>query len=420
MTKQMGRNESFCRAVMRGGIARSVAVDLECALAMKRAGMELGHIGHLVQIPRWEADSAARLSPTWWTVFNAEKAAEAAAASEKLGRKQPLLARIRGENDQFYRGHEGGFSASDIVAVAGALDKIPGGRFAGITTFPALLFDAANRTFKPTPNLETLRRASETLAGFGYKGIEINAPGTTSSVTLKALAEAGATQVEPGHGLTGTTPLHVSGDLPEAPAVVYLTEVSHLSGGEAFCFGGGLYIDPVFPNYQVKAIVAREPRTDAAALRAVEIPPPDAIDYYGMIDATGPTKPAPGDSVVFGFRCRRRRTFNGKTCRRVDLSQLRREGPLATVRGRGFNLRANSRQENPNESKENQGKILAFPWIPSAESGLFNGLQRKKIKNFFSGFTRATGCGQSPKPLTRAASRGRPRSSGRASHCRAL
>src|SRR5580693_7760589 len=42
MTKQMGRNESFCRAVMRGGIARSVAVDLECALATKRAGMELG------------------------------------------------------------------------------------------------------------------------------------------------------------------------------------------------------------------------------------------------------------------------------------------------------------------------------------------------------------------------------------------
>ena len=91
-------------------------------------------------------------------------------------------------------------------------------------------------------------------------------------------------------------------DLPEAPAVVYLTEISHLSGGEAFCFGGGLYIDPVFPNYQVKAIVAREPRTDDAALRAVEIPPPDAIDYYGMIDAMGPTKPAPGDSVVFGFR----------------------------------------------------------------------------------------------------------------------
>jgi predicted amino acid racemase len=302
MTKQMGRNESFCRAVMRGGIARSVAVDLECALATKRAGMEIGHIGHLVQIPKWDADSAAKLSPAWWTVFNAEKAAEAAAASVRLGREQPFLARIRGENDKFYRGHEGGFSASDAVVVATALDKMPGGSFAGITTFPALLFDAATRTVRPTPNLETLRRASETLARVGYKDIEINAPGTTSSVTLEALAEAGATQVEPGHGLTGTTPLHVVDDLPETPAVVYLTEISHLSGGEAFCFGGGLYIDPVFADYQVKAIVAREPRTDDAALRTVAIPPPEAIDYYGMIDAATPTAPAAGDSVVFGFR----------------------------------------------------------------------------------------------------------------------
>ena len=81
MTKQMGRNASFCRAIMRGGIARSVAVDLNCARATHRAGMEVGHIGHLVQIPRGEADEAATLSPDWWTVFNLEKAREAGAAS---------------------------------------------------------------------------------------------------------------------------------------------------------------------------------------------------------------------------------------------------------------------------------------------------------------------------------------------------
>jgi predicted amino acid racemase len=34
----------------------------------------------------------------------------------------------------------------------------------------------------------------------------------------------------------------------------------------------------------------------------VEIPVPASIDYYGMIDATGPVKPRVGDSVVFGFR----------------------------------------------------------------------------------------------------------------------
>jgi hypothetical protein len=31
-------------------------------------------------------------------------------------------------------------------------------------------------------------------------------------------------------------------------------------------------------------------------------------------------------------------------------------------------------------SKENQGEKLGFPWIPLAESGLFNGLQRKQEK----------------------------------------
>ncbi|HZZ60725.1 MAG TPA: alanine racemase [Roseiarcus sp.] len=302
MTKQMGRNGSFCAAVKRGGIGKAVAVDMECARAVRRAGLEVGHIGHLSQVPRHEADAAAALASDYWTVFNLEKANEAGAASQKRNRTQPLLARIRAEGDRFYRGHEGGFPASDIASVADALDRVASARFAGITTFPALLFDPASRKVKPTPNLETLRRAAEALARSGRRGIELNAPGTTSSVTLEALADAGATQIEPGHGLTGTTPLHAVEDLPEKPAVVYLTEVSHLVGDEAFCFGGGLYIDPVFPDYQVKAVVARDPTVATAALRNVEMPAPAAIDYYGMIDASGAMKPRVGDSVVFGFR----------------------------------------------------------------------------------------------------------------------
>jgi predicted amino acid racemase len=302
MTKQMGRNASFCAAVKRGGIGKAVAVDVECARAAHRACLKIGHIGHLSQVPREEADAAAAFEPDYWTAFSLEKANEVGVAARKRNRHQPLLARIRAEGDQFYRGHEGGFLASEITAVADAFDQIDGARFAGITTFPALLFDPVSRKVKPTPNLETLRKTAKALAGSGRPKIEINAPGTTSSSTLASLAEAGATQIEPGHGLTGTTPLHAVEDLPERPAVVYLTEVSHLVGDEAFCFGGGLYIDPVFPDYQVKAIVSREPTAAAAALLNVELPSPAAIDYYGMIEARGNSKPRPGDSVVFGFR----------------------------------------------------------------------------------------------------------------------
>lgn len=302
MTKQMGRNPSFCAALMRGGIVEAVAVDMECARATHRAGMRLGHIGHLVQVPRAEADAAAALRPRYWTVFNREKAEEAAASMKKTSHDVELLARIFAEGDIFYKGHEGGFPAQDIIAVAEGLDRIEAARFAGITTFPAQLFDAETKSIRPTPNTGTLRRAAEALAKAGRKDIEINAPGTTSSIILPALKDAGATQCEPGHGLTGTSPLHALEDLPEIPAVAYVSEISHLHQGRAFCFGGGLYVDPVFPDYDIKAVVSREPTSAASALLSVDIPPPAAIDYYGMIDASGSSKPRVGDSVVFGFR----------------------------------------------------------------------------------------------------------------------
>lgn len=303
MTKQVGRQSGFSRAVLAGGIDRAVAVDMACAIACHKAGLRIGHLGHLVQVPRAEAAMAARdLAPDYWTVFSDDKAAEAAAAARVAGREQAVLARVQTQGDTFYRGHEGGFAAEAAVGAARRIDALDGARFAGITTFPAQLYDHATRKVRHTPNLATLQRTADALRRAGYADLEINAPGTTSIVTLQALAEAGATQVEPGNGLHGTTPLHAVEDLPERPAMLYLSEVSHLHGGRAYCFGGGLYIDPVFPDYDVMALVGAEPTIDAAALRSVEIPPPAAIDYYGMIDATGPTPPRTGNTVIFGFR----------------------------------------------------------------------------------------------------------------------
>jgi predicted amino acid racemase len=301
MTKQVGRHSGFCKAVMRGGMDRCVAVDIACAVACHRAGLKVGHLGHLVQIPGGEADLAAgHLQPDYWTVFSDDKADEAAQAAHRFGRDQALLARIQTEGDTFYRGHEGGFDAETIVEVADRMDARNGAHFAGVTTFPALLFDQETRKVKPTLNLATLNRAAEALVKAGRSGIEINAPGTTSSAVLPALADAGATQCEPGNGLHGTTPLHAIEDLPERPAVLYLSEVSHTHADKAFCFGGGLYVDPVFPEYDVQAIVSTNP--DDKSTRSVEIPNRQSIDYYGMIDATGASGPQTGDSVIFGFR----------------------------------------------------------------------------------------------------------------------
>lgn len=307
MTKQVGRYPGFCQAVRNGGIDAAVAVDMQCARTAHAGGLDLGHVGHLVQVPRYEAEAAASMTPRYWTVFSQEKAQEASDATLRRNqtrgesRRQKVLVRLHAPGDRFYNGHEGGFAAADVVEVADTISAMPGLEFAGITTFPALLFDADSRSVKPTPNLATLQKARARLEAAGYRDLQINAPGTTSTVMFQALADAGATQVEPGHGLTGTTPLHRMEELPELPALLYMSEVSHLHGERAYCFGGGLYIDPVFPDYTVQALISSVPTVADAALTAVDIPPPQAIDYYGMAhNSAGRIRS--GDSAVFGFR----------------------------------------------------------------------------------------------------------------------
>jgi predicted amino acid racemase len=175
-------------------------------------------------------------------------------------------------------------------------------RVVGVTSFPALLFDPERRGVSLTPNMQTILRAAEMLRReLGLEITQINAPGTTSAATMEVLADAGATHVEPGHGFTGTTPWHACEDLPEKPAICYLTEVSDLRGDQAWVFGGGFYVDPVIPEYQVRAFVGRtgeealERRADATLM------PLGGIDYYALLDRRA-AQVEIGDSAVFGFR----------------------------------------------------------------------------------------------------------------------
>ncbi|BDZ54019.1 amino-acid racemase [Agromyces marinus] len=302
MTKQIGRNPDASRAIRAGGITHSVGVDLECSIAAAAGGLAAGHVGHLVQIPRRRAAEAAALGPLYWTVFDEQKAREAGDAATATGRVQDVLLRIVADGDRFYPGHEGGFPADGVVDAARRVDAIPGVRFAGVTTFPATLFDAGSGDIVSTANLATLTRARRALEAAGFEHVQVNAPGTTSTAALERLAEAGATQVEPGHGLTGTTPLHAVRDLAEDPAIAYVSEVSHVWNDRAYVFGGGLYVDPVLGDASTDALIVG-PGEDAASVTAlpVEMPAPSAIDYYATIPVA-PGAARPGDTVVFGFR----------------------------------------------------------------------------------------------------------------------
>ncbi|WP_240424116.1 alanine racemase [Microbacterium halotolerans] len=302
MTKQIGRNPDAALAIAAGGITRFVGVDLDDCLAAHAAGLEAGHVGHLVQIPSHSAERAAELHPEYWTVFSIDKAVEAGRAALKQGRVQKVLARIHAPGDRFYPGHEGGFEASGIKQVADQLDAVAGVEFGGVVTFPATLFDSEAGKAKSTPNLATLTRALEDLRAAGRKDVQVNAPGTTSTSVLSTLAEAGATQVEPGHGLTGTTPLHAAEDQIEVPAVTYVSEVSHIHNDRAYVFGGGLYVDPVLGSTATHALVVPSGGELADAVELpVEMPAPEAIDYYATIPLEG-NRIATGDTVLFGFR----------------------------------------------------------------------------------------------------------------------
>ncbi|MCK5130299.1 MAG: alanine racemase [Clostridiales bacterium] len=302
MTKQLGRNGALIETLIDAGIDSCVAVDMAGARPSYMSGFKIGHIGHLVQVPSAEALAAAKMAPEYWTVFSKEKAIEASLASVEVSREQKILVRVCEDSNTFYKGHGGGIAVDDLPDMVEFINELDQLKFVGITTFPALLFDNDKGEVLPTDNLATLKKCQRILSDMGIDNIEINAPGTTSSEVIKILADAGATQIEPGHGLTGTTPLHCVKDLPEQPAVLYLSEVSHEFEGRQYCFGGGLYIDPVFPKYDVKVLVGSDSETAFAQKVSCEIPPSNAIDYYGMLKPEKNMNIKQGDTVIFGFR----------------------------------------------------------------------------------------------------------------------
>lgn len=302
MTKQVGRNPLFLRAVARAGMPKIVCVDWMEAHLVARQKAQVGHVGHLVQIPRHEAARIAALAPEVWTVFNLEKAREVSQAAGTVSRVQDLLLRVVAPGDVFYPTHDGGFRLDDVVEAAREIMRLPNVRLVGVTSFPTLLFDPEQRAVVLTPNMATIVRAAERLREeLGSVITQVNAPGTTSAATMDMLAAAGATHVEPGHGFTGTTPWHAYEDLPEQPAVCYLTEITDLNADQAYVLGGGFFIDPVIPDYRVQALVGRDGDGALHCRADAIISPPGGIDYYSLLDRRS-AEMRIGDSVVCGFR----------------------------------------------------------------------------------------------------------------------
>jgi predicted amino acid racemase len=297
MTKQFGRNPLVAQAVADAGIERAVAVNFEEAQVLHRAGIRIGHIGHLVQIPAGKVDSAMRMEPGFVTVFGLAQAERIDAAAKAVGRIQPLLIRVVRDGDTYYPAQRGGVHIDDLAAAAKAISALPNVRVAGTTSFPCMLWDQASGQLIPTPNLGTVRAASELLRANGFDAVEVNTPSASCPATFGLLTEQGATQAEPGSCLTGHTPLHAVTDQPERPAMIYVTEVTHVTREAVYTLGGGFY----GRSRAKQALVYSDP--DREPVRAdVELDPPEAIDYYGTLHPVAKGAVGVGDTAVYAFR----------------------------------------------------------------------------------------------------------------------
>jgi predicted amino acid racemase len=292
ITKQIGHNPPILDAIQRGGLLKGTAVDVVEAYTMASNGVTLGNVGHLTQIPTHDIEPILALGPEVVTVFSYEKAQQIAAANHDVD----LLLRVQRPDDFFYPGQVGGIELDSVVDIARRINALPHLRVVGVTSYPCLENDG--NQLKPLPNLETVLKARDLLEReLGYTLRCVNTPGATSVSALSLLSRYGVTHAEPGHALTGTTPLHASGDEPETPAMVYVSEVSHIQGDTAYIYGGGFYRR----SRVAAALIGSQPEHLAESPVPCSHPAADMIDYYGQLDGI-PDRVRVGDTVIAAFR----------------------------------------------------------------------------------------------------------------------
>jgi len=215
---------------------------------------------------------------------------------------RPLLLRVVGRDGFVYPAQEGGVPLEELTSVARRIRaELAHVRVEGVTSFPCILFDRESRRFSPTPNLGTVLEARRILEDEGFPIAQVNVPSATCAATLPMLEAAGATHAEPGHSLTGTTPLHaLDPEQPELPAMVYVSEVSHfLPGGRPVIYGGGFYT-----RAKVRSALVLSARGGEGIRVGVDSASAENIDYYRTL--TAPESPTAnvrvGDTAILAFR----------------------------------------------------------------------------------------------------------------------
>lgn len=292
MLKQVGRNPVIAEELIKIGYKGCVVVDYKEALVMMRHHIPISNIGHLVQTPKAMLQKIVDYGCDYYTVFSLDKIADLDECAAKSHKKVKLMLKTVGKNDMIYSGQTAGFRLETLDDVIRQIKQYNHVEIKGVTSFPCFLYDEQKGKICATPNFQTLIEAKRILRNHGIEIDNLNAPSTSSVATLKAMKGYEVNSIEPGHGLSGTTPLHAYMDCAETPAVVYVSEISHNFDNLAYCYGGGYYRRGHVQN----AIVGK----NSEGCRHVKVIPPtdESIDYYfGLSEMCHVS-----DTVIMAFR----------------------------------------------------------------------------------------------------------------------
>lgn len=298
MTKQIGRNPEVAKLISKVGIDKAVAVDTWEALTLAKAGIKIGNVGHLVQIPSNMIGDILDYNPEVITVFTVEKAKEISQEAEKQGKVQDIMLKVIDDEDLIYEGQTGGFKKEELIESAKKIMEYSGVKIVGVTAFPCLLYNSQEKRVVKTHNIKTLLDSAKLLEEeLGIKLEQINVPSANSVNSISTIKEVGGTHGEPGHAFTGTIPINAHIDQPEIPAMVYVSEISHCYENKAYVYGGGYYRRG---NIK-KAIVGSNLEKGLDNILNVVDMSPTNIDYYGELEL-GDRAVNIGDTVIYAFR----------------------------------------------------------------------------------------------------------------------
>ena len=292
MLKQVGRNPFLARKLVDLGYKGAVVVDYKEALIMMKYHIPICNVGHLVQIPKSLLQKLVDYGCDYYTVYSYQKILDLNQCGKASNKKLKLMIRVTDNDDMIYSGQTAGFYLDQLKELVNKVKELDYVEIKGLTSFPCFLYDESLEKIAATNNLKTLLKAKEILESLGVNIDNINAPSTSSVETIKEMLPYPINSIEPGHGLSGTTPLHALQQCAEKPCVVYVSEVSHNFDGLAYCYGGGHYRRSHVKNALVGKTIEECKKVN------VIVPTDESIDYhFGLSENC-----QENDTVIMAFR----------------------------------------------------------------------------------------------------------------------